>query len=131
MRITTAVIMVATRMKAGRGWKKNPSGNATPIPTMSWPMTPTYGERHRGWIRVNTGGISRIRPMAYHVLVVAFALAFEFAIAEFRMARKTRTHAAPHAALPRPVQGSPPLNPAKLGILDGPKKTVAAYVVRT
>src|SRR6266536_1889088 len=98
--------MVAMRMNAGSGWKKKPSGSATPIPTISWPMTATYGDRHRGWMAVKTGGISRMRPMAYHVLVVALAPAFELAIAEFRMARKTSTQPAPHTALAMPVQGS-------------------------
>src|SRR5438034_10199054 len=107
----TAVAIVAIRMNAGRGWKRKPSGRATPSPTMSCPNTAMYGERHRGWIRVNTGGMRRIRPIAYHVLVVAFAPAFELATAEFRMARKTRTHAPPHTILARPVQGSPLLNP--------------------
>src|SRR6266511_2507761 len=108
--------MVAMRMNAG-----------------SCAITATCGDFQWGCTDANSEGSRRIRPIAYQVRVVALAPAFEFAMAEFTMARKTN-QAAPHTMCPRPSHGSPSLsamNPFEPPILSGPKNTVAAYVVRT
>src|SRR6266545_5479033 len=108
-----------------------PSQSETPIPITSCVHTAMCGDREEGWVRARTDGSSRIRPMENSVRVAALEPAFELAMAELAMARKTSTHPAPHAARARPSHGFPPPEVANPPKRAGPKKTVAAYVVKT
>src|SRR6266508_5638051 len=110
MATTTATAMVAIRPNAVSGPNWNPSHSGSTIPRTNCAITATYGEWYRGWTLAKALGSRRMRPIAYQVRVVAFAPAFEFAMAEFTMARNTNTHPAPHAARARPSQGLALLN---------------------
>src|SRR5215211_4078487 len=87
-----------------------PSHSATPRPITNWTNTATCGERYVACVRPRIAGSNRMRPIANHVRVAAFELAFELAMAEFAIARKTRTHPAPHAARASASHGLPPPN---------------------
>src|SRR5438128_841442 len=133
MRMMMATSMVATSTKAfGNGPYLWPSHRESPTPTANWANTATSGDFQRGWTWAKAlGKTSRIRAMAYHVLVVALEAAFELAMAELAMARNTSTHPAPHTFRARKSQGLPPPTLANPANLAGPKYTTAAYVVRT
>src|SRR2546425_5307714 len=104
-----ATSMVATRPKAtGNGPYLWPNHSVMPTPITNWANTDTSGDRHLLLTWAKTEGRSRIRPMAYQVRVVAFAAAFEFAMAELAMARKTTTHPAPHTDRAIASHGLPP-----------------------
>src|ERR1700736_5484432 len=122
-----AVSIVAIRPKAvGKGPYLCPSQRVSTTPTTNWTTTATSGERQRRFVWAKIDGRILIRPMAYQVLVVAFAAAFELAMAEFAMARKTTTQPTPHTLRARASQGFPPPKPAKSPNLPGPKNTAAA-----
>src|SRR2546428_2015958 len=122
MAMMMATSMVATRTNAtGNGPYLAPSHRERNTPTTNWTMTATSGDFHRGWTWAKTDGKRRIRPMAYHVRVVALAAAFELAMAELAMARNTSTHPAPHTFLARKSHGLPPPTPANPANLLGPK----------
>src|SRR5438876_10146929 len=132
MAMMMATSMVATRTNAtGNGPYFAPSHSDRNTPTTNWTKTATSGDFHRGWMWVKIDGKSRMRPIAYHVRVVALAAALELAMAELAMARKTSTQPAPQTLRARKSHGLPPPTPAKPPNLDGPKYTTAAYVVRT
>ena len=72
-----------------------------------------------------------MRPIANHVRVAALEPAFEFAMAEFAIARNTSTQPAPHAARASASHGFPSPDSGNSANRPGPKNTTAAYVVRT
>src|SRR5438093_11214915 len=108
-----------------------PSQSDTPTPITSCTHTATRGDLHRGWTWASALGSSRMRPIEKSVRVAAFDPAFEFAIAEFAIARNTSTQPAPHAIRARPSHGLPPWKAGNAAKRAGPKNAVAAYVART
>ena len=76
----------------------------------NWTITPTYGDRYRGWVAASGRGSTSIRAMAYQVRVVASVPAFPFANVELRMARNTTTQPRPHTSRASPIHGLPPLS---------------------
>src|SRR5712691_8478343 len=131
MRTMITVSIVATRKNAvGKGPYLAPSQRVRTTATTNWTNTAKSGDRYRGCVCANAFGRSRILPMAYQVLVVALAAAFELAMAELATARKTTTHPPPHTARASPSHGLPPPNAMNPANFVGPKKTTAAYVVR-
>src|SRR5438128_6357440 len=128
MAMMTATSMVATRMNAtGKGPYLAPSHSDRNTPTTNWANTATSGDFHRGWTWAKAlGKTRRIRAIAYHVRVVALEAAFELAMAELAMARKTSTQPAPHTFRASPSQGFPPPKAANPANFVGPKNTTAA-----
>src|SRR5438105_6339552 len=114
MAMMMATLIVATRMNAtGNGPYFAPSHSVRNTPVANCMNTAKSGDLHLGWMWAKTGGNSRIRPIAYHVRVVALEAAFEFAMAELAMARNTTTQPAPQTFRARASQGLPPPNEAK------------------
>src|SRR5215510_10505970 len=111
MPITTAPMIVPRIANAVNGllyWA--PSHSATPTPITNCTNTATCGERYLGCVRPSIAGSRWIRPIANQVRVEAFEPAFEFAMAEFAIARNTSTQPAPQTARASASHGFPPPN---------------------